>query len=75
VKKKMKKKVSLIQLNKSGIKKDQLNNLLREECENTKGGAKCFQPMCSCTCYPSSDYFEYNEELAQVQYLDNLNME
>jgi len=67
----MKKKMSLIQLNQSEIKKNQNNRILREELENSRGGAKCAQPTCWCSCYPWSEYFDDNQELAQQQYLEN----
>lgn len=69
----MKKKMSLIDLNNNEIKKNKKKQLLNKELENAKGGAKCWQPMCFCSCYPVLDYIDDNIELAQKYYLENFN--
>lgn len=56
----MKKKISLVNLNKNEVKKNGMKELLKEELGATIGGGKCFLIDCWCSCDGPGDSY-YND--------------
>lgn len=59
---KMKKKISLVNLNKNEVKKNGMKELLKEELGTLKGGFKCFFWPCYCWCSRPENMFSIDDE-------------
>lgn len=59
----MKKKLSLVSLNKNEVKKNNLKELHKEELGTLKGGIKCSFQQCGCWCWNINNTIAVDDEV------------